>query len=137
MKDVHDTADEMGWTKGILRIGAEENEGDDDNARENLIDHYRSITLERIIETEEENVINQETEAKETYMLYKCRMVLLTADARKKESIWCSQYCIGKGDNTTCGGVTLLKIIIRKATWIPRQSQTKSEPSCRTWMPTF
>ena len=115
LRDVHDRADEMGWTKGILRIGAEENEDEDDNARENLIDHYGSITLERIIETEEVNVVNQGREAQDTYMLYKCLMASLTADARKKVTIWSSQYRIGDGDDTTCGGVALLKIIIRES----------------------
>ena len=115
LKDVHDRADEMGWTKGILRIAAEENEDDEDNTRENLIDHYGSITLERIIETEEENVVNQGREAQDTYMLYKCLMASLTADARKKVTIWSSQYRIGEGDDTTCGGVALLKIIIRES----------------------
>ena len=66
MKDVYDRADEIGWTKGILQIGAEENEDDDDNARKNLINHYGFITLERIIETEEENVVNQGREAQDT-----------------------------------------------------------------------
>jgi len=67
LKDVHDRADEMGWTKGILRIGAEENENEDEDVRENLIDHYGSITLERIIETEEENIVNQGREAPTCY----------------------------------------------------------------------
>jgi hypothetical protein len=81
-----------------------------------LIDHYGSITLERIIETEEENVVNQGREAQDTYtMLYKCLMASLTADARKKVTIWSSQYRIGEGDDTTCGGVALLKIIIRES----------------------
>ena len=115
LKDVHDRADEMGWTKGILRIGAEENENEDEDVRENLIDHYGSITLERIIETEEENVVNQGREAQDTYMLYKCLMASLTADARKKVTIWSSQYRIGEGNDTTCGGVVLLKIIIRES----------------------
>jgi hypothetical protein len=114
LKDVHDRADEMGWTKGILRIGAEENE-DDEDARENLIEHYGSITLERIVETEEENAVNQGREAQDTYMLYKCLMASLTADARKKVTIWSSQYRIGEGNDTTCGGVALLKIIIRES----------------------
>ena len=115
LKEVHDRADEMGWTKGILQIGAEENKDEDDNARENLIDHYGLITLERIIETEEENIVNQEREAQDTYMLYKCLMASLTADARKKVTIRSSQYCIGNGNNTTSGGVALLKIIIRES----------------------
>jgi hypothetical protein len=51
LKDVHDRADEIGWTKGILRISAEENENEDEDVRENLIDHYGSITLERINNT--------------------------------------------------------------------------------------
>ena len=93
LKDVHDRAYEMGWTKGILRIGAgEENEDDDNNTRENLIDHYGSITLERIIKTEGENVVNQGREAQDKYMLYKCLMASLTADARKKVTKWRSQY---------------------------------------------
>ena len=59
LRDVHDRADEMGWTKGILKIGAEEDEDEERIKRENLIDHYGSITLERIVETEEENIVNQ------------------------------------------------------------------------------
>jgi hypothetical protein len=82
LKDVHNMADEMGWAKGILRIGAEEKEDEDDNVRENLIDHYGSITLERIIKKEEINVVKQGREAQDTYMLYKCLMASLTADAR-------------------------------------------------------
>ncbi|KAI2497326.1 hypothetical protein MHU86_17199 [Fragilaria crotonensis] len=104
----------MGWTKGILRIGAEV-ENDEDNARENLIDHYGSITLERIIETEEENVVNHGREAQDTYMLYKCLMASLTTDARKKVTIWSSQYLIGNDEDSTCGGVAPLKIIIRES----------------------
>jgi hypothetical protein len=42
-------------------------------------------------------------------------MASLTADARKKATIWSSQYCIGEGNDTTCGGVTLIKIIIRES----------------------
>jgi hypothetical protein len=115
LRDVYDRADEMGWTKGILKIGAEEDEGNEDNRRENLIDHYGSITLERIIETEEENVVNQGRQAQDTYMLYKCLMASLTADARKKVTIWSDQYRIGDRDESTCGGVALLKIIIRES----------------------
>ena len=49
-------------------------------------------------------------------MLYKCLMASQMADARKKvTSIWSSQYCIGDDDDTTCGGVALLKIIIRES----------------------
>ena len=59
LKDVHDRANEMGWTMGIVRIGAEENENEVDNARENLIDHNGSITLERIIKADEENIDNE------------------------------------------------------------------------------
>jgi hypothetical protein len=69
LRDVHDRADEMGWTKGIIRIGAEENEDDDDHACENLIDHCGSITLEPIIDTEEKNVVNPGREAQDMYML--------------------------------------------------------------------
>jgi hypothetical protein len=115
LEDVHKRADEMGWTKGILRIGTEENKDDDENVCENLIDHYGLITLERIIKAEEENVVNQGREAQDFYMLYKCLMASLTADARKKVTIWSSQYRIGEGDDTNCGGVALLKIIIRES----------------------
>ena len=115
LRDVYDRADEMGWTKGILKIGAEEDEDEERIKRENLIDHYGSITLERIVETEEENIVNQGRKAQDTYMLYKCLMASLTADARKKVTIWSDQYRIGVGDDTTCGGVALLKIIIRES----------------------
>ncbi len=113
LRDVYDRADEMGWTKGILKIGAEDDEDEEGNRRENLIDHYGSITLERIIETEEENVVDQGRKAQDTYMLYKCLMASLTADARKKVTIWSDQYRIGDRNESTCGGVALLKIIIR------------------------
>jgi hypothetical protein len=112
---MYDRADEMGWMKGILKIGAEEDEDKERIKRENLIDHYGSITLERIVETEEENIVNQGRKAQDTYMLYKCLMASLTADARKKVTIWSDQYRIGVGDDTTCGGVALLKIIIRES----------------------
>ena len=115
LRDVYDRADEMGWTKGILKIGAEDDEDEEGNRRENLIDHYGSITLERIIETEEENVVDQGRKAQDTYMLYKCLMASLTADARKKVTIWSDQYRIGDRDDSTCGGVALLKIIIRES----------------------
>ena len=73
LSDVYDRADEMGWTKGILKIGAGDDEEDEEGDRhENLIEHYGSITLERIIETEEENIVNQGRKAQDTYMLYKC-----------------------------------------------------------------
>jgi hypothetical protein len=115
LRDVYYRADEMGWTKGILKIGAEEDEGNEDNRRENLINHYGSITLERIIETEDENVVNQGRQAQDTYMLYKCLMASLTADARKKVTIWSDQYRIGDRDESTWGGMALLKIIIRES----------------------
>ena len=42
-------------------------------------------------------------------------MASLTADARKKVTIWSDQYRIGDRDDSTCGGVALLKIIIRES----------------------
>jgi hypothetical protein len=58
LKDVHDRADEMGWTIGILLIGAEEeNEDDDNNTRENLIDRYGSSRRKkRMLSTKEERL---------------------------------------------------------------------------------
>jgi hypothetical protein len=68
------------------------------------------------------------------YMLYKCLMALLTSKAKKKILIWSEQYTIG--ENKMSSGVALLKIIIRKATWIPMLQPTKFEPSSPAWTPT-
>jgi hypothetical protein len=111
LKDVLDRADEMGWTQGILKVN---NQDDDvDPKVDNLIDNYGTLTLEEVVESEAQYIEEQGRKAQDTYMLYKCLMASLTTDARKKVSIWSDQYRIG--DRKLCGGVALLKVIIRES----------------------
>jgi len=115
LKDVLDRADEMGWTQGILKINKEEDDQDDDEPPkvDNLIDSYGTLTLEEVVESEALYIEEQGRKAQDTYMLYKCLMASLTSDARKKVSIWSDQFRIG--DRKLCGGVALLKVIIRES----------------------
>jgi hypothetical protein len=111
LKDVQDRTDEMGWTRGILNITLD---ADEPNEREeNLIENYGTLTLEQVVISELQYIEEEGRAAQDTYMLYKCLMASLTSDAKKKVSIWSSQYRIG--ENSFCSGVALLKVIIRES----------------------
>ncbi|KAI2496052.1 hypothetical protein MHU86_18473 [Fragilaria crotonensis] len=111
LKDVQDRADEMGWTGGILNITL--NADEPDEREENLIENYGTLTLEQVVISELQYIEEEGRPAQDTYMLYKCLMASLTTDAKKKVSIWSSQYRIG--ENNVCSGVALLKVIIRES----------------------
>jgi len=104
----------MEWIDSILRIPlTEEGDEEDDLEEENLLESYGSITLEQIVRSELRYIENQERKAQYTYMLYRCLMASLTAEAKKKVMIWSDQYHVG--DNRMSSGVALLKIIIRES----------------------
>ena len=109
--DVQDRADEMGWSRGILMITFDA--GEDDEREEAFLQHYGKITLEQVTESELQYINEEGRLAQDTYMLYKCLMSSLTNEARKKVSIWSSQYRIG--ENNEVSGVALLKVIIRES----------------------
>lgn len=111
LADVQDRADEMGWSRGILMITS--NAGDDDEREEQFLQHYGKITLEQVTESELQYIDEEGRMAQDTYMLYKCLMSSLTGEARKKVSLWSSQYRIGENDEVS--GVALLKVIIRES----------------------
>ena len=111
LKDIHDRADEMGWTEGILKITL--NGGEENEREEPFMDNYGTLTLEQVVESELQYIDEGGRPAQDTYMLYKCLMASLTNEAKKKVSIWSNQYRIG--ENKECSGVALLKIIIRES----------------------
>ena len=101
----------MGWTEGILGITL--NAGEDDEREENFMENYGTLTLEQVVESELQYIDEQGRLAQDTYMLYKCLMSSLTDEAKKKVSIWSSQYRIGEDNQVS--GVALLKVIIRES----------------------
>lgn len=111
LKDLQDRADEMGWTEGILGITI--NPGEEDEREEAFIENYGTLTLEQVVESELQHIDDESRLAQDTYMLYKCLMASLTSEAKKKVSIWSSQYRIG--ENNEVSGVALLKVIIRES----------------------
>ena len=111
LKDVQDRADEMGWSSTILNIVIDADEPTE--REENLIDNYGTLTLEQVVVSELQYIEEEGREAQDTYMLYKFLMASLTNEAKKKVSIWSSQYRIG--ENKMCSGVALLKVIIRES----------------------
>jgi hypothetical protein len=101
----------MGWSSTILNIVIDADEPTE--REENLIDNYGTLTLEQVVVSELQYIEEEGREAQDTYMLYKCLMASLTNEAKKKVSIWSSQYRIG--ENKMCSGVALLKVIIRES----------------------
>jgi predicted Mrr-cat superfamily restriction endonuclease len=110
LKEVQDRAEEMGWDKSILQISNPDNE---DPAKEDFLSNYGNLTLEQVVASEMVHINNEERSAQDTYMLYKCLMASLSAEAKKKVLIWSDQYMIGHSPKGS--GVALLKVIIRES----------------------
>jgi len=71
------------------------------------LENYGTLTLEQVVKSNYQYIDEQERLAQDTYMLYKCLMVTLLNDARKKLSIWSDQYQIGANEEGS--GVALLR----------------------------
>ena len=110
LKEVKDRADEMGWTDTILQITKTDADGNV-IGEEAFLDNYGTITLEEVVESERGYVSTQDRKAQDTYMLYKCLMASLSAEAKKKILIWSDQYDV----DGASGGVALLKVIVRES----------------------
>jgi hypothetical protein len=110
LKEVKDRADEMVWTNTILKIKMTDDDGNV-VAEEDFFDNYGTITLEEVVESEREYGSTQDRKAQDTYMLYKCLMASLSAEAKKKILIWSDQYNV----DGASGGVALLKVIVRES----------------------
>jgi hypothetical protein len=82
LKDVQDRADKMGWTE------------------EPYLDNYGTLTLKQVTEAELQYIDEGGQPAQDTYMLYKCLVPSLANKARKKVSLWSSQYRIGQENET-------------------------------------
>ncbi len=95
-------------TDGILGITI--NPGQDGEREEAFIKNYGTLTFEQVVEFELQLINDKSWLAQDTYILYKCLMALLTSEAKKKVSIWSSQYRIGNKNEVS--GVALLKVII-------------------------
>jgi hypothetical protein len=110
LKEVQDRAEEMGWNKSILQIGDPD---DEDSPKEDFLSNYGNLTLEQVVASEMVHINSEERAAQDTYMLYKCLMASLSAEAKKKVLIWSDQYMIGHSPKGS--GVALLKVIIRES----------------------
>ncbi len=82
LKDIHNRADEMRWMEGILKITL--NGGEENEREEPFMENYGTLTLEQVVESELQYIDEGGRSAQDTYMLYKCLMVSLTNEAKKK-----------------------------------------------------
>jgi hypothetical protein len=112
LKDVQDRADEVGWTETIMNVTIDADTPEERD--ENFIDNYGTITLEQIVISELQYIEEDGSRPRQdSYMLYKCLMSSLTVEARRKVSLWSTQYRIGEGN--VCSGMALLKVIVRES----------------------
>jgi hypothetical protein len=58
LKEVKDRADEMGWTKSIMKITKTDADGDE--VEEDFLDNYGTITLEEVVESERQYISMQD-----------------------------------------------------------------------------
>jgi hypothetical protein len=96
LKEVGDRAEEMVWNNSILQIG---NPDDEDSPKEDFLSNYGNLTLEQVVASEMMYINNAGRAAQDTYILYKCIMASLYAEAKKKVLIYSDQYMIGHSSN--------------------------------------
>jgi len=112
LKSLAARAEEFGWdneTGGFLRIP--KNIAQPLANSENLVEHYGTISIEKIRAWEELYLDRSVRAAQDAYMMHKCLMNSISKTGKDKITIWREQYTV-KGMSS---GNLLLKIIIRES----------------------
>jgi hypothetical protein len=110
LKSLSARADEYGWDQeGFLNIPIDLTTPLGDT--ESLIEHYGTISLEKIRGWDAQYVDAEVRPAQDSYMMWKCLMNSISKTAKDKVTIWAEQYTVlGR-----MSGNALLKLIIRES----------------------